>query len=820
MGNNHLNKYLVRIALFFLSGWLLCSVDCRFSNHLQNPPVNLESGFLDPPQSAKPRLWWHWMNGNITREGIKADLEWMASVGIGGFMNFDAGLETPQIVEKRLIYMTPEWKEAFLFTTHLADSLGLEMSIAGSPGWSETGGPWVTPAQGMKKIVWSEVRVEGGKSFSGVLPQPPATTGKFQNIALRTSEGSAPLPEYYKDVAVLAFKVPENEIPLMELDPVITSSDSKLDFNLLSDGDLGKTLFLPSEPKTGSWIEFEFKEPQKIGAVSISDGGVGGSCCWSLLSGSDGETFKEVISIINDGTPYGFNSRRGGCGQNTVSFPPVTAQFFRIQFIPAPFRGNPKGTHLSEITLFSSVMVHRFEEKAGFTAAYGGLYNEETPPPPYSQAIITNIIDLSLKMQADGTLEWNPPPGNWVVQRFGYSLTGATNHPASPEATGLEVDKLNAKHVKSYFENYIGQYKEASDGMIGQKGVQYMIIDSWEAGVQNWTDNMISEFSSLRGYAILPWLPVLTGRIVESAEASDKFLWDFRQTIGELTIRNHYDQLTSLLHEQNMGSYIESHERTRAFIGDGMEAKRKADIPMGAFWTPREGPSGSLAIRDEADVRETASSAHIYGKKLVAAESLTSIGSPWAWSPELLKPTADMELASGVNRFVISVSVHSPPNDLNPGLTLGPYGPWLNRHETWAGQAKPWITYLARSSYMLQQGKFIADILYFYGQDNNITSLYDHQLPDIPEGYNYDFVNEDALVNLLQVDHGNIHTPDGMSYRVIALDPNSRYMTLRVLKKLSKMVHDGAIVVGQKPIESPSLGDDINEFKALADELL
>jgi len=152
-------------------------------------------GFLNPPDSAKPRVWWHWMSGNITKEGIKADLEWMKRVGIGGFQNFDAGLNTPQIVDKRLVFMTPEWKDAFNYATTLADQLGLEMAIAGSPGWSESGGPWVPPAQAMKKYVWSETRVEGGRPFGGALPKPPSATGAYQPARRRAWsgwQGSAP----------------------------------------------------------------------------------------------------------------------------------------------------------------------------------------------------------------------------------------------------------------------------------------------------------------------------------------------------------------------------------------------------------------------------------------------------------------------------------------------------------------------------------------------------------------------------------------------------------------------------------------------------
>ncbi len=169
----------------------------------------LKSGFQNPPQSARPRVWWHWMNGNITREGIKLDLDWMHRVGLAGFQNFDAALRTPQVVEKRLAYMTPEWKDAFKYAITLGNQYGMEMAIAGSPGWSESGGPWVPASEGMKKYVWSETEIEGGRPFSGVLKRPPAIAGAFQNIPVH-DEPDEPsvdwIPQFYADSAGVAYK--------------------------------------------------------------------------------------------------------------------------------------------------------------------------------------------------------------------------------------------------------------------------------------------------------------------------------------------------------------------------------------------------------------------------------------------------------------------------------------------------------------------------------------------------------------------------------------------------------------------------------------
>ncbi len=798
----------------------------------------LEAGFINPPETAKPRVWWHWMNGNVTKEGIRKDLEWMHRVGIGGFQNFDAALMTPQIVEQRLVYMTPKWQEAFLFTTRLADSLGLEMAIAGSPGWSESGGPWVTPEQAMKKFVWTETRVEGGTPFQGQLPRPPGTTGPFQNLATREAFSlsggeEAPVPKYYADAAVVAYRLPEADVTMASLDPVLTSSGGSFSLDDLTDGDLASTTMLPYvQPGENAWIMFEFAEPVTMASLTIVGGGYAGR--W----GRGGERGRRTLEVSEDNRNFRtvVEIPREGVEQKTLSFDPVTARYFRFTWETPPpqpafdigaafgLGGGapeaPRGTGIAELVLHPVARVHRFEEKAAF-ATSRDLYALPTPELESDAAVQkADVIDLSDRMEPDGSLEWTPPEGSWNVIRLGYSLTGHKNSPASPEATGLEVDKLSASHVRAYFNNYLDQYQEATGGLMGSRGLQYMITDSWEAETQNWTDRMMEEFAARRGYDMLPWIPVLTGHVVESAGASDRFLWDFRKTLSDLVTEMHYDELTDILQERGMHRYSESHESGRAFIGDGMEVKRNAAVPMSATWTPGGlDPGTEVAPRYKADVRESASVAHIYGQNLVAAESLTAIGTAWGWSPRTLKPTADMELANGLNRFVIHTSVHQPVDNKIPGLGLGPFGQWFTRHETWAEQAGAWITYLARSSYMLQQGLAMSDILYYYGEDNNITNLFGEELPDIPEGYNYDFVNADALVHVLQVEDGLITTPGGTSYRILVMDPNSRPMTLQVLRKLHDLVQAGAVVVGDKPLGSPSLSDDREEYAALVEEL-
>jgi len=796
----------------------------------QNSEDTLRPAFRNPPDSARPLVWWHWMNGNISKEGIRLDLEWMHRAGIAGFQNFDAALATPQVVPKRLAYMTPEWKDAFKYAITLGDQFGMEMAIAGSPGWSESGGPWVPPSHGMKKYVWSETPIKGGEPFTGKLAQPPGVTGPFQNIAGEEGRDS----QFYADAVVVAFPVSAEDSTQAK----ITSSEGKIDAAVLSDGDLTKFAELPI-PSAGSaaWIQFEYAGPQTIRSITwvtkdpddfaASFHGVAAPKK-TLEASDDGQTFRKVLDLVGGEAP-----------EHTVSFAPVQAKFFRVIFTPSPRppvpswavgsdparfgvdpNNPPKTYKIAELVLHADARVNHFEEKAAFVPE-GDLYHYVTPEVDASSAVTkASVIDLTAKMRPDGSLDWTPPAGHWMVLRIGYSLLGITNHPATKEATGLEVDKLDRRYVKDYFDKYLDSYKETvgADWM-GKRGIRYVINDSWEAGSQNWTDNMLAQFKTLRGYDATPWLPVLTGRVVDSAGASDRFLWDFRKTIADLIANEHYGQLEATLHERGMGHYGESHEGGRAFVADGMEVKKFNEVPMSAMWTQLPGVN-KIQYTANADVRESASVAHIYGQNLVAAESMTaSAAAPWAWSPATLKPTADAEMLAGVNRFVIHESTHQPLIDKVPGLTLGPYGQWFNRNETWAEQARPWIDYLARSDYLLQQGQFGADVLYFYGEDSNLTAIFADKSPDVPAGYGFDYINADGLIHEFTVANGQIITKSGMQYKVLYLDPHSSHMSLPVLRAIHKLVEDGASLAGPKPVDDPSLADDQEEFQKLNLEL-
>jgi alpha-L-rhamnosidase/Glycosyl hydrolases family 2, sugar binding domain len=779
-------------------------------------------GFLDPPNGARPRVWWHWMNGNISTDGIKLDLDWMHRVGIGGVTIFEGAINTPQVVPQRLIYMTPEWKQAFSYAVTTARSMGMEVAIASSPGWSETGGPWVPAAQGMKKMVWSATRIEGGKPFSGVLEHPPQVDGTFQNFQVpgrRAPDGTVTTPpEFYADAEVIAFRIPDEDKPQAELNPHVTSSGGTVNVSALSDGDVNAVaLDLPAEaPGHDAWIEFDYGHPQMIQAVTLASlndaisvfDHESNAIPARIEASDDGQSFRKVAD-------FPFSS----IVERTVSFDAVAARFFRVVFPAQPVGTALHDHRITELVLASGARVNEFEKRAGFANSRNFYAIED--PKVASQFIVPqgDVIDLTAKMKGDGTLDWTPPAGNWMVLRIGSSLTGHENGPAPAEATGLEVDKLNRDDVKNYVEGYLKMYAETVGAdKIGADGISYMLSDSIEVGPQNWTDHILDEFQKRRGYDPRPWLPAMTGVIIKSTADTDRFLWDFRRTISELLAENHYGEIAEDLHAHGMRYYGEALEYHRPSLGDDMEMRSRTDVPMGAMWTWAGQPGPDFDYI--SDLRGAASVAHIYGQNLVGAESMTSRGPAWSFSPNSLKKVADLEFALGVNRFEIHESAHQPVADMAPGLTLGPYGLWFNRNDTWAEQAKPWVTYLARCSYLLQQGHYDADIAYFYGEEGPLTAVFGWKpIDDAPEGYAFDFVNSDVVLHELSVKDGRLVTPGGTSYRILYLGGRSQRMTLPVLKQLESLVKQGAVVVGNRPVDSPSLADDEKQFQQIADLL-
>lgn len=801
-----------------------------------SPADTLEQHFQDPPMEARPRVWWHWMNGNVTKDGIAKDLAWMKRVGIGGLQNFDADLDTPQVVEKRLVYMTPEWKDAFRFAASEADRLGLELAIAASPGWSETGGPWVKAEDGLKKVVWAETRIKGAKPFKGRLPLPPINTGPFLDmpdvdpLVKITGEKGFKAPELYSDIAVLA--VPD--AAPSEVVPAYSAAGQSLDAIALADGSLTTSVTLPrGSAKAPTTLVASYAKPQTIRSATIAIPGAksmfaGPTLDIRLEASDDGQAWRTVAGVPVTGAP------------TTVAFEPVTARHFRLVLTPLPFNGSNMGDpapgvivsgfvemiaagakapiDIKQFRLSSETAVDQFEAKAGF-AVVRDYYALGAPDAMAAGLDPAKVIDLTSKMRPDGSLDWTPPKGTWRVIRLGSSLLGTTNHPAPPEATGLEVDKFDGAAVRRYLEHYLGTYRDAAGPeLLGQRGVRALLTDSIEVGAANWTPRMVEQFKRLRGYDPVPYMPTLAGVLIGTREQSDKFLRDYRQTLADLMASEHYGTVAQVAHENGLKVYGEALEDNRPSLGDDMAMRSHADVPMSALWTfgRKAGPNPSYLV----DMKGAASVAHIYGQNLVAAESMTSAVAPWAYAPNELRRIIDLEFASGVNRPVVHTSVHQPVDDKVPGLSLAIFGQYFNRHEAWAELARPWVDYMARSSLLLQAGRNVADVAYFYGEEGPLTALFGRApITDAPKAHAYDFINRDALFDAVEVQDGEVVAKGGARYRAIQLAGSSRRMTVATLRRLAALVEAGATVIGQAPEDSPALADSKAEFSALVGKL-
>jgi hypothetical protein len=761
----------------------------------------LAEGFQNPPDSAKPRAWWHWTNGNVTKDGIHKDLEWMKRVGIGGMQLSDVGSGGGQTVEPKILFGHPEWFDAVRYAASEADRLGLEMSIFSSAGWSETGGPWVKPEQAMKKLVWSETVLAGPQRFHGKLAQPPSNNGPFGNLAGggRAAIGGAPDPTYYGDSAVVAYRTPADETDMADLHPTATTNAGPIDATVLMDGNLNTSLSVaPPADGGAAWIQYEFAQPLTARAITIVAPGRGVPF-GRILASDDGASFRTLVELPG---PVMYRAAT----IRTYAFPATTARFFRLEMTRAA--ATPAGVMSQELTaaapqyalaefvVHTGARVSHWQEKAGFNFLYE-YESTRTPAVPAASAISPDdLVDLSSKMAKDGSLDWDVPAGRWTILRMGYSLTGAKNRPAPPTGSGYEVDKLSRKDVESYFHGYIDPIAKEVGPLFG-KSLRYVTMDSWEAENQNWTEEMISEFHRRRGYDPTPYLPVLAGRVVGSAELSDRFLWDFRRNLADMFADNHYGTMAELLRQKGLGIYAEASGVSMDIMEDTLLNKSKVEIPMGEFWVHALHPE----LQYYVDVRGAASASHAYGKRLVGTESFTGGGYE---APATLKNIGDYWMAQGVNRFMFHTSAEQPL-DTKPGNTM--VGTHLNRNITWAEQAKPYMTYLARSFYLLQQGLFVADIAYLLPEGvPSSQSFWGSGLqPVMPEGYDYDCINTDVLLHRASVSaDGRMVLPDGMSYRVLVL-PQLDRMTPATLRKVRELAAGGVTVVGPRALRSPSL---------------
>jgi hypothetical protein len=482
----------------------------------------------------------------------------------------------------------------------------------------------------------------------------------------------------------------------------------------------------------------------------------------------------------------------------TLPNPEVVAGFYRdIAVLAFPMPGDFR--------------IENIRGKSDFERYWGLVPAHVTEPPAAMVISRDRVFDLSARLTQDGRLAWEVPQGKWTLLRIGYTPTGKDNHPAPLEGRGLECDKLSQEAMDAHFAGLMGKLI-ADVGPAAGKTLALTHIDSWEVHSQNWTPRFREEFRKRRGYDPLPYLPAMTGRVVGSLEISERFLGDVRRTVQDLLLDNYAGRLRALAHQHGMRLSIEAY-------GDGpfdcLSYAGRADIPMSEFWV------GGGALNT---CKTMASAAHVYGKPIVAAESFTADPSQGKWQnhPASLKALGDQAFCLGVNRFVVHRYALQPWLKLKPGMTMGPWGVHYERTETWWEQSAAWHRYVSRCQYLLQQGRFVADLCYLESEDApNDLPWRDGLQPPPPPGYDYDGCTPEVVLSRMSVKNGMLVLPDGMSYRLLVLPPGE-LMTPVLLRRIKALVQAGATIVGARPTKSPSLTgyprcDD--EVKSLAAEL-
>jgi len=427
-----------------------------------------------------------------------------------------------------------------------------------------------------------------------------------------------------------------------------------------------------------------------------------------------------------------------------------------------------------------------------------------------------SIIGLTKLIDSKGRLTWNVPDGEWKVIRIGSALTGVKVSTASDGYDGLSFDHLSSKSFNNFWNDAVKPIINSAQKYIG-RSFKYIMTDSWEMGIANWTQDFIKQFIKRRGYNPTKYLTVLTGQIVESREVSNRFLYDHRKTVSDCIADEMYSEFANKAHQRGLLVHPESGGPHAAPI-DGLKCLGRNDFPMGEFWAR----SNTHRITEDHRLflKQSSSAAHIYGKRFVAGEGPTSIGPHWERSPKDLKSVFDQNFCEGINRFFWHCFTSSPKEFGLPGNEYFA-GTHLNPNVTWWEQSKSFISYLARSSFMLSQGLFVADVLFYYGDDIPVFGKRKKINPELGFGYDYDECNAEVILNRLSVENGKLIFPDGMSYHILRL-PDRDAITLEVLKKIEKLVERGAIVVGQKPTKATGLKNypaSEMEVKRIADKL-
>jgi hypothetical protein len=761
-------------------------------------PLSPEA-FRNPPRDAGVHVWWHWMDGAITREGITKDLEVMKAQGVVqatilniGLFN-DASLGVP-----RVPFASPEWFAMYRWAVTEAARLGLTLGVHNCDGWSSSGGPWITPEQSMKQITWSKTLVTGGTPVDLALTQPPTIAG------------------FYRDVAVLAFRTPQSP-------SAFHSARIDLQFNgttqspaPLFDGSpvtgltikRGDVLALSSDaPLSFSRVAVHLRRPFMWGDPATF------ATTFAVETSADGHTYRRHAEI----TARGLNR------DQILGVPATSARFVRLTVTSLSETDAWIPVELAELellrageTAFYAPAIPNLGAKTGAVkSAEDAVFDLAKDGPAIAPGDVAVLTD---KIGPDGRLHWDAPAGTWAVLRFGYTSTGATNGPATREGHGLECDKMDAAALEHHYQAFAEKLIDAA-GTDAGKTLKFILVDSWEAGFQNWTAAMPAEFERRRGYSLIPWLPVLAGEVVGSAATSEAVLHDFRQTIADLIRENYYDRFAALLHARGIELHAEVIYGGAGYPPiDVLQATRNVDLPMLEFWTSTDKDSLIQYDPVEAPPLDLPQCAAVgYGKTLVGSEAYTGFAH-YSESPADLKPFGDRGYVAGINRMILHSSVHQP-TDEEPGLTLGKWASHFNRNNLYWPHAASWLQYQARIQSLLGRGTPNFDVLYFLG-DELPQSYTRHASTALPAGYTMTAVNADILTHRVDVVNGTLQLNGQGRAALLSLPPQPA-MSFATLQRIAALVREGAHVYGPKPLRTLSVADANNAaaFRALADEV-
>jgi hypothetical protein len=831
-------KYFISITILLLS--------VSITHAQKNKIDELEKNFRNPPSSAKPWVFWYWMQAAVSKEGITADLEAMKQVGIGGaYLMPIKDTTSPPLFQPAARQLTPEWWRLVAFAMKEAKRLGLKLAMHVSDGFALAGGPWITPALSMQKLVWTKTYIKGGLKINRVLTKP-------ESIA-----------DYYKDIAVYAYPAnSSNAFSDTSFIPTVTTSNgTKAAF--LSFEDEGKESF---KSDTSCWIQYKYPERFTCRSIRVHVGGNNYQAQRLIVQASDdGVDFKTITRL--EPPRHGWQDTDEDV---THAIPATTAKYFR--FIYNKEGSEPGSEDLDAakwkpsfkvvgIYLSDEPVIHQYESKNG--SIWRVSKPTTTEQVSFSSSVpLKNIIDLTARMDSDGELSWTAPPGNWIVVRIGHTTTGHTNATGGG-ARGLECDKFNPAAIQLQFDNWFVKAFEKTDKAIAKEVLKVFHVDSWECGSQNWSPLFVAEFKKRRGYDPFPYLLATTGVPVQDAATSEKFLHDWRQTIAELVNDVFYKTLNKLAHAKGCQFSAESVAPT--MVSDGLLHYKNTDIPMGEFWL------NSPTHDKPNDMLDAISGAHIYGKNIIQAEAFTSVRMNWSEHPGNLKVVGDRNFALGINKMVLHVFTHNPWMDRKPGMTLDGVGLYFQRDQTWFKQGKVWIDYLARCQALLQMGRPVVDIAVFTGEElprrsvlpdrlvNDLPGIFGTQkieeeqkrlenkgqpLRSIPDGvshsanmadpedwidalngYAYDSFNPDVLM-MATVKNGRIVLPGGASYAVLVIPgkhpmhPDNTLMSLAVAKKIAGLVKSGAtIIMGNEYSQGTGIKDKDDSVRIIMKEL-